>query len=439
MPNIVVTNAPSAVTRRGPERGLWRLLGPAFVAAIAYVDPGNVAANLTAGATYGYMLVWVLVASNAMAVIIQYLSAKLGLVTGRSLPELLGERLKRWPRLAYWVQAEVVAAATDVAEVVGGAIALHLLFGLPLVVGGVITGVVSMGLLMVHARRGQQPFELLIIGFLAVISVGFVAGLFVSPVAWDEALAGVMPRFGDSGTVLLAASMLGATVMPHAIYLHSSLSRDRHLPVVGVDGAPRVAVDPMVALATADDYAARLPRLLRATRLDVLASLAVAGSVNIAMLLLAASSLRGVEGTDTIEGAHAAITSALGPVIGIVFAIGLLASGLAASSVGAYAGAVIMGGLIKRRLPLLLRRVITLIPALIVLAAGVDPTFALVLSQVVLSMGIPFALIPLVRLTASRVVMGGHAIGPALRVAAWVAVSLIVALNAALLVITFTL
>lgn len=419
---------------RAPERGLWRLLGPAFVAAIAYVDPGNVAANLTAGASYGYLLVWVLVVSNAMAVLVQYLSAKLGLVTGSSLPELLGQRLGRKRRLAYWLQAEVVAAATDVAEVIGGAIALNLLFGVPLVWGGLITGAISMGLLAFHSRRGQQPFEFVIIAFLAIIAVGFLAGLFVSPVDWRAAMGGLVPRFDGAETVLLAASMLGATVMPHAIYLHSSLSRDRHLPAMTPTGFARQ--DPMDALVTADAHRARLPRLLRATKVDVLWSLAIAGSVNIAMLLLAAASLQGVTGTDTIEGAHAAIENALGPAIGAIFAVGLLASGLAATSVGAYAGAVIMGGLIKRAVPLLVRRLITLVPALVLLAFGVSPTWALVLSQVVLSLGIPFALIPLVRLTASADIMGEHVARRPLQAIAWVVVALIVALNLALIVIT---
>ncbi len=434
-PDAALPVASASAPVHKPERGLWRLLGPAFVASIAYVDPGNVAANLSAGAEYGYLLVWVLVVANAMAVLIQYLSAKLGLVTGRSLPELLGERLSRWPRLAYWVQAEVVAAATDVAEVVGGAIALNLLFGIPLVWGGVITGVISMVLLMIHTRRGQQPFEFVIIGFLAIIATGFLAGLFVSPVDWADAAGGIVPRFGDSGTVLLAASMLGATVMPHAIYLHSSLSRDRHLPAFRPDGRTE-RDDPMQALVDAEDHQRRLPRLLRATKVDVLYSLVIAGSVNIAMLLLAAAALPGVDGTDTIEGAHRAIEDALGPTIAVIFAVGLLASGLAATSVGAYAGAIIMGGLIKKRIPLLVRRLITVIPALLILSWGLDPTRALVLSQVVLSLGIPFALVPLVRLTSSRLVMGRYAASRAITSIAWLVVALIVVLNAALIVIT---
>ncbi|STX33316.1 Manganese transport protein MntH [Kocuria rosea] len=393
------------------------LLGPAFVAAVAYVDPGNVAANLTAGAQYGYLLVWVLVAANGMAVLIQYLSAKVGLVTGSSLPELLGDRLPRGRRLAYWVQAELVAAATDLAEVIGGAIALHILFGIPLLAGGVIVGVISMLLLVLQTRRGPRFFEFVVTGLLAIVTAGFVTGLFFGPVSWGEAVAGIVPRFEGTPTVLLAASMLGATVMPHAIYAHSALARDRHGHSVPTEA---------------------LPRLLTATRWDVLLSLLVAGSVNIAMLLLAAGNLAGVPGTDSIEGAHAAITAALGPAVGIAFGIGLLASGLASTSVGSYAGSTIMGGLLHLRIPVFTRRLITLIPALIIIAAGVDPTWALVLSQVLLSLGIPFALIPLVRLSSDRALMGAFVNKTALTVAAWVVVALIVSLNLALIILTVT-
>jgi manganese transport protein len=412
----IVTAVKTAAPRRAETRLFW-LLGPAFVAAIAYVDPGNVAANLTAGASYGYLLVWVLVAANVMAVLIQYLSAKLGLVTGRSLPEVLGDRLPRVGRLAFWVQAEVVAAATDVAEVIGGALALYILFGVPLPLGGLIVGLISMAMLAVQTRGGQRPFEFVILAFLGIIAVGFLAGLVVSPVSWGEAAAGIVPRFEGSQTVLLAASMLGATVMPHAIYLHSALARDRH--GVGND-APRIR------------------RLLVATRWDVAIALVIAGTVNIAMLLLAAASLRGVAGTESIEGAHAAIVDNLGAGIGVIFGLGLLASGLASTSVGCYAGATIMSGLLHVRIPLLLRRAFTLIPALIILAAGVDPTWALVLSQVLLSVGIPFALIPLVRYTSSKKLMGAFVNGIGVTVVAWIVTAAIVALNVALLVLTFT-
>jgi manganese transport protein len=390
------------------------LLGPAFVAAIAYVDPGNVAANLSGGAKFGYLLVWVLVAANLIAAIVQYQSARLGIVSGKTLPALLGERLRPAPRRAFWVQAELVAVATDLAEIVGGAIALNLLFGLPLLLGGVIVGVISMLLLAAQSRFGQRPFESVIVGLLAIIAVGFLAGLFVRPLDGGGILGGLVPRFDGTDSVLLAASMLGATVMPHAIYVHSALARDRHGRAETVD--ERV-------------------RLLRATRWDVIIALCIAGLVNIGMLLLAAANLRGAAGTDTIEGAHAAISASLGPVIALAFAIGLLASGLASTSVGSYAGATIMAGLVKRQIPLFLRRLVTLIPALAVLGLGVDPTWALVISQVVLSFGIPFALIPLFRLTNDRTVMGDSANGPAMRWTLGVIVVLVVALNLALVVL----
>lgn len=392
---------------------LIRLMGPAFVAAVAYVDPGNVAANLSAGAEHGYLLVWVLVVANVMAVLVQYLSAKLGLVTGRSLPELVGDSMSRGPRIAYWLQAELVAAATDLAEVIGGAMALHLLIGLPLLAGGIITGALSLLILAIPSRHGQRTFEIVIIGMLVVVTVGFTVGLFLVPPSWPQVAAGLVPRFDGPQTVLLATSMLGATVMPHAVYMHSSLVRDRH----GVEhDAGRVAV------------------LLRATRVDVVLSLVLAGSVNIVMLLLAASALQGVTGIDGIEEAHAAITTALGPAVGVAFAIGLFASGLASTSVGAYAGSEIMAGLLHRRIPMLVRRLVTIIPALIILASGMNPTRALVLSQVLLSLGLPLALVPLVRFTGSRSLMGRWGNGVVMRVVAWVVVVAISALNVLLVV-----
>ena len=401
----------------GPRRraaGLT-LLGPAFVAAIAYVDPGNVAANLTAGARYGYLLLWVLVAANASAVVVQYLSAKLGVVTGRSLPEHLGLRMRRAPRLLFWAQAEVVAAATDVAEVIGGALALHLLFGLPLVAGGVLTGVVSMGILLLHSRRGTRTFEAVVTTMLAVLTVGFCAGLLFAQVSPGELVSGLVPRFAGAQSVLLAASMLGATVMPHAVYLHSALARDRHGDVPAGPERRRVLV---------------------ATRWDVGLALVVAGGVNVCMLVLAAATLPGVAGTDTIPGAQAAIEANVGPVVGVLFAVGQLASGLASTSVGCMAGAEIMHGLLHVRVPLVVRRVVTLLPAVALLAFGVDPTMLLVLSQVVLSFGIAFAIVPLVVYTSRRSIMGTDVNAMTTRVVAGVIALVIVALNVALVVLT---
>lgn len=391
------------------------LLGPAFVAAIAYVDPGNVASNVSAGAKYGFLLVWVIVTANVMAGLVQYLSAKLGLVTGQSLPEAVGNRMSRPTRLAFWMQAELVAMATDLAEVVGGAIALNLLFDLPLLLGGVITGIVSMVLLAVQDQRGQRSFEYVISALLAIIAIGFLASVVVEPPPLGEAAAGLIPRFQGAESLMLATAMLGATVMPHAVYLHSGLARDRH-------GHPE-AGEPR-------------RRLLRVTRWDVCLAMLFAGAVNMAMLLVAATNLKGRDGVDTIEGAHAAVRDSLGPTVALLFAIGLLASGLASSSVGAYAGAMIMQGLLRRSVPIVARRLITLLPALAILAAGIDPTRALVVSQVVLSFGIPFALIPLVRLTSDRGLMGTDVNHRVTTMLGWIIAALITLLNAVLVFLT---
>ena len=395
-------------------RGLLPLLGPAMVAGVAYLDPGNVASNASAGARYGYLLVWVVVVANMMAWLVQYLSAKLGLTTGQSLPELLGRSIQsRIGRTAFWLQAELVAMATDIAEVLGGAIALQLLFQVPLLLGGLITGIISMLVLALN-RSGSHLFQQVITGLVVIIGVGFCAGIVFAPVNGAAAVGGLVPHFTDSGSLVLAASILGATVMPHAIYAHSALTRDRF---------GRIAEGP------------ERQRMLLATRIDVTVALAVAGTVNVAILLLAASTLPGVTGADTIEGAHAAISAALGPVIATLFAIGLLASGLASTSVGAFAGAEIMHGLLRARVPIVARRVVTLVPALAVLALGVNPTFALVLSQVVLSFGIPFALIPLVRYTSRRALLGDATNRWWTTVFAVVVAVLLISLNVTLIVL----
>jgi manganese transport protein len=402
---------------KAPPGAPWLLLGPAFVASIAYVDPGNVAANVSAGAQYGFLLIWVILVANVMAGLVQYLSAKLGLVTGRTLPESVADHTRTPTRIGYWLQAELVAMATDLAEVVGGAIALYLLFDLPLLIGGVITGAVSLFLLAVQNRRGQRVFERVITGLLLVIAIGFLTSLVVEPPSVADVASGLVPRFDGPESILLATAMLGATVMPHAVYLHSGLARDRH-------GQPEAG-------------AARR-RMLRITRYDVGIAMLVAGAVNLAMLLVAATNLQGVDNTDSIEGAYAAVQGALGPTVALFFAVGLLASGLASTSVGAYAGAMIMQGLLRRSYPLLLRRLVTLIPALVVLAIGVDPSRALVLSQVVLSFGIPFALVPLVRLTSNRSLMGNdvnHRVTTAL---GWTVAAVIIVLNVVLIYLTVT-
>lgn len=346
-------------------------------------------------ARYDYLLLWVLVVANVSAMRIQYLSAKLGIITGESLPWLLGKRLERGARLTYWAQAEIIAATTDLAVVLGGAIALNLLLGLPLLWGGVIVSAISLLLVALQNRGSQRGFEGVIVALVLIITCGFLAGLIYSPPSPAEMAAGLVPSLVDPDSLVIAKSILGATVMPHAIYLHSSLviHHERSKP----EGS----------LTTPCPHA-RSAKLLRATRIDIVWALSLAGLVNIGLLLLAASSLEAFQGIDTIEGAHAVITTHFGTGVGVVFAIGLLASGLASTSLGTYAGSEIMKGLLHIHLPLLLRRAITIIPALTILGARIDPTWALVLSQIFLSLGIPMALVPLMRLSADVHIMGAH-------------------------------
>jgi manganese transport protein len=382
--------APSPVARlraRGRVRGAVPLLGPAFVAAIAYVDPGNVATNFAAGASYGYLLVWVVVGANLVAMLIQSLAAKVGLATGQSLPELSREHFPRTVTRGLWLQAEIVVVATDLAEVIGGAVALNLLFQLPLVEGGLVTGIVAYGLVALRAR-GHRPFEVVVVGLLAVIAVGFLLTLVRSHPSPAAAAGGLLPRFDGAQSLVLAAGILGATVMPHAIYLHSALHQGR---------------------VTARDAGERR-HLLAHQRIDIVAALGLAGAINLAMLVTAAGLFDGSgfpgPSSMTLEGVHASLAAALDAPAALVFAVTLLASGFASAGVGTCAGEVVMAGYLRRRVPPVLRRVLTLAPTLVVLAVGVDPTRALVLSQVVLSFGIPFALVPLIVLTRRADLMG---------------------------------
>lgn len=400
--------APAGI--RGRVGRMWPLLGPAFVTAVAYVDPGNFATNISAGSAYGYLLVWVVIVSNIMAMLIQYLSAKAGVATGLSLPALCREHLPRRVANGLWGQAELVAIATDLAEIVGGALALKLLFDLPLLAGGTITAVVSFAVLGLKGRSHRQ-FETVIIGLLGVILVGFAYDVAISGVDAMAVLDGTLPRFAGMDSVMLAAGMLGATVMPHAIYLHSALTSER---LHARTEAERATV-------------------MRSQRVDVIVAMTIAGLMNLSLLLVAASALSG-QGIDTIEAAHAGLGDSLGTGAALLFALGLLASGFASSSVGTLSGQVIMEGFIRRHIPVAARRLITLAPALLILALGVDPTAALVGSQVVLSFGIPFALVPLVWFTARRDVMGSLVNRPATTAAGMVVAAAIIALNAVLLV-----
>lgn len=365
---------------------LLPFLGPAFIASVAYMDPGNFATNIQGGARYGYLLVWVIVASNLMAMLIQTLSAKLGIATGRNLAELCRERFPQAIVWGMWGLAEVVAMATDLAEFLGAAIGFQLLFQIPLLWGGVLTAMVTTLILLLE-RRGFRSLEAVITALVGVIAVAYLIETVLDRPDWGAiAYHAVVPQFSGTESVLLASSILGATVMPHVIYLHSALTQGRI-----------VTRDPQ-----------QLRRLFHFEMIDVSIAMGLAGLINIAMLIMAASTFfrAGLSEIGTLEQAHRTLTPLLGPASSWVFGISLLASGLSSATVGTLAGQVIMQGFLRRKIAIWLRRLVTMAPSLLVIALGLDPTRTLVISQVVLSFGIPFALIPLVLFTRENQLMG---------------------------------
>ncbi|HWK25357.1 MAG TPA: Nramp family divalent metal transporter [Solirubrobacter sp.] len=412
----VEDSALRTVRAKGRFRGGVALLGPAFVAAVAYIDPGNFATNIAGGAKYGYMLVWVIVAANLMAMLVQYLSAKTGIATGRNLPELCREHFKRPVSFGLWLQAEAIAIATDLAEFVGAAIALNLLFGVPPFVAGLMTAVVAFAILELQTR-GYRRFELAIAGLLGIVFLGFMYDLSQVGADSHELAKGLIPSFDGTDSILLAVGILGATVMPHVVYLHSALTAHR-IPPESLD---------------------EKRELLRFERADVFIAMGLAGVINLAMLVVAAQLFHGSgqTGVDSIEGAHAGFSTLLGGGAALAFAVALLASGLSSSSVGTFAGQVVMQGFINRRIPLFARRAVTMTPSLVVLAIGVDPSTTLVISQVVLSFGIPFALVPMVLLTRRADIMGALVNRRLTTTIASVVAGLIIALNGFLLFETF--
>jgi manganese transport protein len=390
----------------------WPCSAPRFVASIAYVDPGNFATNVQGGAQYGYLLLWVVLAANLMAMLIQYLSAKLGIVTEHNLPEVVRERFPRAITWGMWIQAELMAMSTDIAEFLGAALGLNLLFGVPLLPAGLITGVIAFAIRELQTR-GFRRFELAITALLGIIFAGFLYETLRIGPSVHSSLRGLIPGLSGTSSLYLAVGIIGATVMPHVIYLHSALTQGR--------------------MPCRDDKERN--RVLRFERLDVIIALGLAGLVNMAMLAVAAKLFHtpALSGLSTIPQAHAEFGHLVGGTAALAFAVALLASGASSSSVGTYAGQVVMAGFINIRIHLLLRRAITMIPAIAVLAAGMNPTNALVLSQVVLSFGIPLALIPLVMLTSRRDVMGTHVNRRATTVIAWSCAIIISALNVFLL------
>ena len=404
-------------TPRSLRERILPFLGPAFIACVAYIDPGNFATNIQGGAAYGYLLVWVVVAANLMAMLIQVLSAKLGIVTGRNLAEVIRDEFPRPAVISLWILAEVVAMATDLAEFLGAALGFYLLFGIPLFTAGLLTGAATLLILMLQ-RRGFRPLEAVITALVGIVALCYLAETVIGkPDFLAVGKSFLPPKFSGTESIVLATGILGATVMPHVIYLHSSLTQSR----VVVRDLPRMR------------------RLLRFQTIDVLLAMGLAGLINVAMLTMAAVTFHraGVGSVATIEEAHRTLAPLLGSASSTIFAISLVVSGLSSATVGTMAGQVIMQGFLRRKVPLALRRLLTMVPALVVIYVGLDPTRTLVISQVVLSFGIPFALIPLVVFTGRESLMGPLKNRPVTAVVAWLFASLIVGLNAFLLLQVF--
>jgi manganese transport protein len=389
-PRPAPTPAPAAPAPGAPARERRRprvalsLLGPAFVVSVAYVDPGNFATNFAGGAGHGYALAWVVVMASLMAVLVQYLSAKVGLATGKSLPELCRDRFHRRVNVLLWVQAEVVAMATDLAEFVGAAVGLNLVFGLPLLPAGLVTAVVAFVILALERRR--RRFELAIIALLLLVGAGFgYLFLVAGGQHYGQLAGGLVPHLSDAGTLSLAVGIIGATVMPHVVYLHSALQKGR---------------------AQTGGHAERR-RLLTSNKWDCFVGLGLAGLVNLAMLCVAAALFHrpGLTGVSSLGDVHSHLATLVGGGAALAFAVALMASGLSSASVGTYAGQVIMAGFMNWRVPVAARRLVTMLPSLLVLALAVNPSQALVYSQIVLSFGIPFALVPLLLVSRDRAVM----------------------------------
>lgn len=400
-------------SKRGILARILPFLGPAFIACVAYIDPGNFATNIQAGAQFGYMLVWVIIASNLMAMLIQTLSAKLGIATGMNLAEICREQFPRPLVWGMWGLSEIIAMATDLAEFLGAAIGFNLLFHIPLLAAGVLTGITTFIILGLQ-RNGFRPLEAVITALVGVVAASYLIETFLDRPDWGQiAYHSVMPQFGGTESILLAVGILGATVMPHVIFLHSSLTQHR--------------------IKTPDGQQKR--RLFRFELLDVIIAMSLAGLVNLFMLVMASTTFfqHGLTTIATINDAYRTLQPLLGNAAGTIFAVSLLASGLSSSTVGTMAGQVIMQGFLRRQIPIWLRRLVTMVPALVVIAVNLDPTSTLIISQVVLSFGIPFALIPLVMFTRRRDLMGALANHRVTTFIASIVVGLIVVLNVFLL------
>ncbi|MFZ1108231.1 MAG: Nramp family divalent metal transporter [Rhodomicrobium sp.] len=398
--------------KRGKIATTWLFTGPAVVASIAYIDPGNFATNIQAGAKYGYGLLWVVLVSNLIAMLFQALSAKLGIVTGRNLAELSREKFPQPIPFFMWVASEIAAMATDLAEFLGGAIGLSVLFDAPLLWGMAVTAVITYGILMFGGSRFRR-IEFTIGAFVAIIGVCYLIEVFIAPVDWGAAgRAALTPRIENADALMIAVGIVGATVMPHAIYLHSALTQSRTLLI-------------------SDDERARV---LRYSNREVVGALIVAGAINMAMVMMAAAAFNsGHPDVAEIETAYHTLTPLLGAGAAVAFLVSLLASGISSSVVGTMAGQTIFQGFIRRRMPVWVRRLVTMLPAFAVVALGADATRALVLSQVVLSLALPVPMIALVILSGDKLIMGRFANGRLTKIAALTCTAVVLSLNAVLL------
>lgn len=420
MPGRTSHNTTSAqAVLRGDVKGLKRILpflGPAFIAGVAYIDPGNFATNITAGSKYGYMLLWVIAFSNLMAVLIQSLSAKLGIATGKNLPEVAHDRFSKPVSIFLWIQSELVIIATDLAEFIGAALGLYLIFGLPLLPAALITAVGSFAILELQ-RRGYRSFEAVIAALVMIVVLAFALQTFLAKPEWAKVLGGlVTPKFDGIQSIVLAAGILGATVMPHAIYLHSSLTQNR---IVGKNELEK-------------------RKIFKFELIDIIIAMVIAGAINMSMLVIASSVFykHGLVVED-LDVAFREFYTHIGPAAAISFGLGLLIAGLSSSSVGTLSGDVVMQGFINKRINLYLRRAITMIPPLLIIMLGTNPTSALVISQVILSFGIIFALVPLILFTSNRQIMGELVNHRITSIISWIVAGFVVCLNLFLLIDTF--
>ncbi|MET1250294.1 Nramp family divalent metal transporter [Sporolactobacillus sp. STCC-11] len=401
----------------GKSKG-WRqmlpFIGPAFIAAVAYIDPGNYATNIQAGSQFGYMLLWVVVVSNLMAILIQTLSAKVGIATSHNLPEIIRDRWPRKVSIFYWIQGEIMIMATDLAEFIGAALGFHLVFGLPMIPSAILTAICAL-LILVFQVKGFRPLEMVIALMVFIVVIAFSFEILFALPEFKPFVQGFVPQFQGADSVLLAAGILGATVMPHAIYMHSGLTCRR---VIGQNDAER-------------------KKIFRFELIDILIAMIIAGVINAIMLAVAGSTFFGNEIIDDLSVAFHGFSTYIGPIAGVLFGVGLLSAGLSSSSVGTLAGDIMMQGFIHKRIPVFLRRICSMLPPLILIISGANATKALVMSQVVLSFGIALAIIPLIVFTSNKAIMGQLVNHKVTTATAWAIAAVVICLNVFLLYQTF--